>query len=595
MRCLVFLALLSCSSCVASHLAVFNPDPTSTHPEWSPRRAGWDCDPTSALGGGTRQFWVSPRCQTLAESIECDDACWKDVVGQGPTPLVSAYHPAMGVLGRTRLDQVLVHFGISRRLVKFYDRPALDAASGEFLEGDAFWRRFPWVQGVKATHLEDLTMGDDLSESLRPALLARRELLHAFTAALATQAEGDRLARMKSALVASSALPFLQVLRGTEEEPVFLAARAHVQSQLELFPEARRKEVENDRCRVSETTTALLGELEALEAAPFREQVRLARKWAPPWPRAVPEEAARQAAGPSAEFWLGSHDALSERLLAETRRAPEDERELKVQLSEVLTALQVGISDELAAFLTGGGNSTFSFGDGLLTLDQLRRNDRSFARFSMTPPDLSNDSTNFTTQRDVTVTTGGGAVDRSREAALLGELDALDRKLAALRAFSGVRREADSSVVGFRCDRDGLNCRGVRQGGGESASSYWSRATLAKDIASLEEARALLLHRLETERRTLAASSQPSVTKTERHTFVGSNLKVRGRVQLLFPDGTSATYETEVTGSPAQTSIDGVRRQAEDRLRDSLRFGIDAYLRRQAKLLEALEQRLEAP
>lgn len=64
---------------------------------------------------------------------------------------------------------------------------------------------------------------------------------------------------------------------------------------------------------------------------------------------------------------------------------------------------------------------------------------------------------------------------RQRRAALQAELDSLDAQLRAGPPAAPGVGQAASGVVDYRCDPNNTNCRAVRQGGGESASSYLHR------------------------------------------------------------------------------------------------------------------------
>lgn len=584
------LALLVCASCTPLHLQLLGPD-AEPAVAWYERVPGRGCD-SSQLRGEVIG-WLTEECRPLAESVPCEEECLATLRAGGGGPGLAAYHPEFGFLGRTSHPDVW--FQPERgRLLKVYDRPGLTAQLGAFVEGEAVFTLLVSHEGVRPDHFASLSHADALADVLRPVAELPEEKARALFAPLLEAADTNAVAELERALRAGALRDlFIELPPGGPlgRWQVELGSYAFVHGGELAGP--YRSKLEGGSRWVDGGTLDFAHELRGLEAADFVEKLRRIRGALPNWPRRL-ERPAEELDGDRLAAWRALQPALGELMLEASSVEPEEQAEWKSAVRAWLTAKQVGVSDELAAFLTAENASRNVFVDGAITLDELRANNSSFAKFLVTPAAFVNESSTSTREEDVTTTTGGVALDRTREARLVGELDVVQRKLAALAAFGESRREAARGLVGYRCDDAGLRCRPVYQGGGEAGGSYWSARDRERDLRELDAQREALERQLALEREALARAATPEVTTTERRTFLVTKLRLRGRLELVLPDGTAVEIERVEDGSPARTDIYRLRRVVEDALREGVRLQIEQYLRRTTTASgAALDQLLE--
>ena len=83
------------------------------------------------------------------------------------------------------------------------------------------------------------------------------------------------------------------------------------------------------------------------------------------------------------------------------------------------------------------------------------------------------------------------------KAFLSAQIAEVEDEIAKVNSAGQYRSESASGVTEYRCDRGtGLNCRAVRQGGGESAASYYHRTRIVADGRNLLQRRDELLAEL---------------------------------------------------------------------------------------------------
>ena len=95
------------------------------------------------------------------------------------------------------------------------------------------------------------------------------------------------------------------------------------------------------------------------------------------------------------------------------------------------------------------------------------------------------------------------------------QLDEIEKRMSAINS-GGAAGQDTRAVTGYRCDSGtGLNCRPTYQGGGESASAYYSRMNRLPQTQNLAAERDRIVQQLATLRSTPAVPTYDHVTKSQ--------------------------------------------------------------------------------
>lgn len=95
------------------------------------------------------------------------------------------------------------------------------------------------------------------------------------------------------------------------------------------------------------------------------------------------------------------------------------------------------------------------------------------------------------------------------------QLAEIEKRMSAINS-GGAAGQDTRAVTGYRCDSGtGLNCRPTYQGGGESASAYYSRMNRSQQSQNLAAERDRIVQQLATLRNTPPVSTYDQVTKSQ--------------------------------------------------------------------------------
>lgn len=105
--------------------------------------------------------------------------------------------------------------------------------------------------------------------------------------------------------------------------------------------------------------------------------------------------------------------------------------------------------------------------------------------------------------------------NRQAEYLLRLQLAEIENRMTAIHT-GGSRREDTRAVTGYKCDPGtGLNCRATYQGGGESASSYYSRMNKSRENTNLAAERDRIVQEIAALREAPVAPAYDSVVKSQ--------------------------------------------------------------------------------